>query len=241
MHGNQDFCVLLSLGTTSFVMQIEPIAYFRSPFDGKFGIPRQSGLVENLTGEIVFVNEWRQPEALRGLADFDYIWLLWGFSENVAAKKSATVRPPLLGGNQRMGVFATRSPFRPNNLGLSSVRLADIESTAEGPIIKVLGADLMNGTPIFDIKPYLPYVDCHPKARGGFVDEHRWKKLHVVVPDGLKNALSPAELSTLVDALEWDPRPKYQDNPARIYGMTFAGHDIHFRVAGETLEILPTE
>lgn len=222
-------------------MQIEPIAYFRSPFDGKFGIPRQSGLVENIMGEIVFVSEWRQPEALRGLTDFDYIWLLWGFSENVAAKKSATVRPPLLGGNRRMGVFATRSPFRPNNLGLSSVRLAGIETTTEGTIIKVLGADLMNGTPIFDIKPYLPYVDCHPAARGGFVDEHKWKKLQVVVPNCLKSALSASELSALVATLEWDPRPHYQDNPKRIYGMTFASHEIHFRVVGETLEILPAE
>ena len=160
-------------------MVIEPIAFFRSPFTTKFGVPRQSGIVDELRGRIVFTDAYRQPEALRGLEDYDYLWLIWGFSEHVEAEKHPTVRPPLLGGNERIGVWATRSPFRPNNLGLSSVRIAAVD--LQQPAIDVLGADLMDGTPIYDIKPYLPYVDSHPDVRGGFTDQHAWHRLEVVV------------------------------------------------------------
>lgn len=165
-------------------MNIEPIAYFHSPFHSKFGIPKQSGLVEELEGSIVFCPEYRNADALRGLDEFDYLWLIWGFSANKHAATSLVVRPPLLGGNEKMGVFATRSPFRPNALGLSSVRISRIETdTTRGPVITVVGADLMDGTPIYDIKPYIPYADSHPEAKGGFTDTHAICRLTVVIPD----------------------------------------------------------
>ena len=220
-------------------MEIQPIGFFRSPFAQKFGIPRQSGLVEQLEGEIVFVPEWRKAEALRGLEDFDYVWLVWGFSEHFEAKKSATVRPPLLGGNRRMGVFATRSPFRPNNLGLSSVRLSGIDyEAADGPVVKVLGADLMDGTPIYDLKPYLRYVDSHPEARGGFTEEHHWDKLKVEIPDEMGDFFTSEQLSTLNKILELDPRPHYHDDAEKVYSMPFCGVDIRFRVEGDCLKVL---
>jgi len=220
-------------------MEIKPIAFFRSPFQEKFGIPRQSGLVEELEGEIVLEPEWRQREALRGLEDFDYIWLLWGFSEHVEAKKSSTVRPPLLGGNQRMGVFATRSPFRPNNIGLSSVRIIAIEESGqEGPVIRVQGADLMDGTPIYDIKPYLPYVDSHADARSGFVGDHAWKMLKVSIPSSVRELFSPRQLVALEKVLALNPRPQYQENPEKVYGMTFSGIEVRFRIDGDTLTVL---
>ena len=220
-------------------MEIQPIGFFRSPFAQKFGIPRQSGLVEQLEGEIVFIPEWRKAEALRGLEDFDYVWLVWGFSEHFEAKKSATVRPPLLGGNRRMGVFATRSPFRPNNLGLSSVRLSGIDyEAADGPVVKVLGADLMDGTPIYDLKPYLRYVDSHPEARGGFTEEHHWDKLKVEIPDEMGDFFTSEQLSTLKKILELDPRPHYHDDAEKVYAMPFCGVDIRFRVEGDCLKVL---
>lgn len=220
-------------------MDIQPIAHFRSPFDTKFGIPRQSGVVDRLAGQIVFEPEYRDAVALRGIEAYDYLWLIWEFSANSHESASLTVRPPRLGGNRRMGVFATRSPFRPNRLGLSSVKLSQVEwSTAEGPVLHVLGADLMNGTPIYDIKPYVAYTDSHEGARSGFVDDHQWQPLRVVVPDSL-SARIPADLMpSLVAALEQDPRPQYHDNPDKVYGMSFAGRNVRFRVADGVLTVL---
>ena len=220
-------------------MDIQPIAHFRSPFDTKFGIPRQSGVVDRLAGQIVFEPEYRDAVALRGIEAYDYLWLIWEFSANSHESASLTVRPPRLGGNRRMGVFATRSPFRPNRLGLSSVKLSQVEwSTAEGPVLHVLGADLMNGTPIYDIKPYVAYTDSHEGARSGFVDDHQWQPLRVVVPDSF-SARIPADLMpSLVAALEQDPRPQYHDNPDKVYGMSFAGRNVRFRVADGVLTVL---
>lgn len=287
-------------------MVIEPIAVFRSPLTEKFGIPRQAGLVPELRGQVVFLPEYRSPEALRGIEGFDYLWLIWGFSLNGSAGSAeadglsaplsgaadlsggaaaagpegpaagsrpafkATVRPPRLGGNERIGVFASRSPFRPNGLGLSSVRL---ESVSDG-VLNVLGADLADGTPIYDVKPYVEYTDSHPGVRSGFVDAAGWQKLSVVFSDrflasaglgtaspagspspsassaglsaadaasspaGTGSGLSPAELEALRGILEQDPRPQYQNDPERIYGLTFSGREIHFKVSGTTLLVL---
>ncbi len=209
-------------------MKIEPIARFCSPFTGKFGIPRQSGIVEELRGTIVLTEPYRQAEALRGLDSYDYLWLIWGFSEHVDAEKHPTVRPPLLGGNERMGVWATRSPFRPNNLGLSSVRIAAVRAAEWA--IDVWGADLMDGTPIYDIKPYLPYVDSHPNARGGMTDQHAWRQLAVQMPQQLRELLAPADVVALEKTLALDPRPHYHDDD-RSYGMSFMGYNICFHVA----------
>lgn len=217
-------------------MNIEPIAYFRSPLTSKFGIPRQSGIVTELRGTIAFVAKYSLPEALRGLEAYDYLWLVWGFSENVDAEKHPTVRPPLLGGNERMGVWATRSPFRPNNLGLSSVRIAKID--VEVPCIEVLGADLMDGTPIYDIKPYLPYVDSHPGARGGFTDNHQWQRLQVDISPEHEALFDADDLQVLKEVLSLDPRPHYHDDATREYGMPFKDKDIRFRVEGGILHIL---
>ena len=210
-------------------MNIEPIAYFRSPLTSKFGIPRQSGIVAELPGRIEFVQKYAQAEALRGLEAYDYVWLIWGFSENVEAEKHPTVRPPLLGGNERVGVWATRSPFRPNNLGLSSVRIARIDVAV--PIIEVAGADLMDGTPIYDIKPYLPYVDSHPDARGGFTDHHEWQCLQVEISDKHAARFDATDLKVLKELLSLDPRPHYHHDDQREYGMPFKGFNIRFRVA----------
>jgi len=210
-------------------MNIEPIAFFHSPFTTKFGIPRQSGLVETLKGTVRLTPAYRNPEALRGLEQYDYLWLIWGFSEHVDAEKHPTVRPPLLGGNQRMGVWATRSPFRPNNLGLSSVRITRVIAS-EG-VIEVEGADLMDGTPVYDIKPYLPYVDSHPEARGGFTDQHVWQRLEVVMPPELQQLLSAEECDALHDTLALDPRPHYHDDEGRSYVMPFLNLEVTFHVA----------
>ena len=214
-------------------MNIEPIAFFRSPLTSKFGVPRQSGIVSELRGKIEFVAKYRQVEALRGLEDYDYLWLIWGFSENVSAQKHPTVRPPLLGGNQRVGVWASRSPFRPNNLGLSSVRIGAID--VEHMTIEVLGADLMDGTPVYDIKPYLAYVDSHAGARGGITDNHQWQQLEVVVPEELCRQLPAADLEVLRQTLALDPRPHYQEDATRQYGMPFMGYDVRFHVVDRTL------
>jgi len=220
-------------------MNIEPIATFHSPFGSKFGIPRQSGLVDDLLGEIIFEPAYRQAEALRGLEGFDYIWLLWIFSEHVDKAKSPTVRPPILGGNERVGVFATRSPFRPNNIGLSSVALDSIDwDTDQGPVIKVRGADLMNGTPIIDIKPYVTYADSHPHARSGFADPSDWDKLEVVFIPPIQQQLSSDELDLLKRVLELDPRPHYQADPSRIYGMPFGTKEVKFQVDGQKLTVI---
>lgn len=215
-------------------MDIQPIAHFLSPFPTKFGVPKQSGLVEELEGTIVFEPPYRNADALRGLEKFDYIWLIWEFSANRHQAVSPVVRPPVLGGNIRMGVFATRSPYRPNAIGLSSVRLSHIEwQTNKGPVIHVLGADLMNETPIYDIKPYVTYADCHVGAKSGFVDQRQMNLLKVNVPDKLKSCFTETELQTLCKVLSLDPRPHYQHDDTRIYGMPFLGHDIHFTVSEE--------
>ena len=225
-------------------MNIEPIAVFHSPFRSKFGIPKQSGLVATLKGEIVFMPEYRHAHALRGLEAFDYLWLIWGFSANRHAASSLMVRPPRLGGNEKVGVFASRSPFRPNALGLSSVRIETIDwETKRGPVIHVLGADLMNGTPIYDIKPYITYADSHADARSGFVDEHQWTRLEVIISQEaldflLSKGLDAARIDELKQVLEEDPRPQYQDNPDKVYGMPFAGIDVHFYVNGKRLTVL---
>ena len=220
-------------------MNIHPIAYFHSPFSSKFGIPKQSGLVEELEGRIVFAPEYRNADYIRGLQGFDYIWLIWEFSDNRHPSKSPVVRPPVLGGNERVGVFATRSPFRPNALGLSSVKIQRIElDSASGPVIHVLGADLMDGTPIYDIKPYIVYADCHPDARSGFVDSRSWPKLEVVIPEEIAKNYQPERLSVLRKILELDPRPHYQNDPHRIYGMPFDGTDVRFFVENGVLTVI---
>ena len=216
-------------------MNIEPIAYFRSPLTSKFGIPRQSGIVAELRGRIEFVHSYRNADALRGLEDYDYLWIIWGFSENVDADKHPMVRPPLLGGNERVGVWASRSPFRPNNLGLSSVRISSID--LEHLTIEVLGADLMDGTPIYDIKPYLPYADSHPEARAGFTDKRKWQRLQVSIPEEVCRVLLDKDVKVLKEVLSLDPRPHYQSDANRQYGMPFMGYDIRFHVADGCLYV----
>jgi len=218
---------------------IHPIAHMHSDFPTKFGIPRQSGLVEALRATIVFEPEFRNPDTLRGLEGFSHLWLIWQFSEAVRQDWSPTVRPPRLGGNTRMGVFATRSPFRPNSLGLSCVKLLGIEETAEfGTVIHVGGADLMNGTPIFDIKPYIPYADSHPQALGGFTDQADDYLLDVVFPEALLQKLPKEKQQAAIGVLSHDPRPSYQRTPHRIYGLNFGGFDLRFQVEGHTLTVL---
>ena len=218
-------------------MTIEPIAVFHSPLPEKFGLPRQAGLAESLRGTIVLEPGYRAPEALRGLDGFDYLWLIWGFHLNREdAAEGLTVRPPRLGGNERVGVFASRSPYRPNPLGLSSVRIERIDAAAGE--IHVLGADLADGTPIYDIKPYVEYADSHPGVRSGFVDANAWQPLKVVFPREAYHSFEPAELDALEQILAQDPRPQYQDDPERIYGLLFGDRNIRFRVEGDTLIVL---
>ena len=217
---------------------MNPIAHICSPFGTKFGIPRQSGLVPELTAEIVFEPEYRNPDALRGIEGFDYLWLLWHFSAAKQEKWSPTVRPPRLGGNTRMGVFATRSPFRPNPLGLSCVRLLERVDDVRGPVLRIAGADLMDGTPIFDIKPYLPYADAHPEAAAGFTDATPKPTLRVAIPEPLQQCVPESQREVLRGVLEQDPRPTYQSDPTRVYGMSFAGLDVRFTVDGEMLTVV---
>lgn len=216
------------------------IAHIRTDFTTKFGVPRQAGLIDALEGRIVFEPEYRVAEALRGLDGFSHIWLIWDFSEAHRDEWSPTVRPPRLGGNQRMGVFATRSPFRPNPIGLSSVEISRIDlHTPEGPVIYIKGADLMDGTPIYDIKPYLAFTDSHPDARGGFTDVTRQQtELNVVIPDNVASRFSDEKLTALRAVLAHDPRPHYHDDPERVYGFDFAGCEIHFRVDNDTLAVI---
>ena len=219
-------------------MTLKVIAHIHTAFPTKFGIPRQSGLVDSLRGEIVFTPEYRNPDALRGLEAFSHIWLVWQFSGAVRDTWSPTVRPPRLGGNTRMGVFATRSPFRPNPLGLSSVQLEKIELRPDtGPVLIVRGADLMDGTPIYDIKPYTPYADCHPDAAEGFTGQTQLHHLNVECAPALWARVPAAEQEGLRGVLAHDPRPSYQHDPERVYGMEFAGLEVHFRVDGETLTV----
>ena len=219
-------------------INIQVIARMHSDFATKFGIPRQSGLVEELRSTIVFEPEFRNADALRGIEGFSHLWIIWQFSEAVRTGWSPTVRPPRLGGNTRMGVFATRSPFRPNNLGLSCVKLLGVEETAEhGFVLHVGGADLMDGTPIFDIKPYVPYADAHPEAIGGFTDTADAFLLDVAFPDALLAILPAEKRQAAISVLSHDPRPSYQRKPDRIYGLTFAGYDIRFTVEDSTLTV----
>ena len=222
-------------------MTIDPIAIFRSPFKSKFGVPKQSGLVAELEGEIVFVPAYRNADALRGLEEFDYLWLIWEFSVNSHSANSLVVRPPLLGGNEKMGVFATRSPFRPNPLGLSSVRISHIDwDDSRGPVIHVQGADLMDGTPIFDIKPYIPYADCKPEAESGFAPDPGARLAVEFSPEAEKHI--PAEKQTaLRGVLANDPRPRYKQDGERVYALEFAGLEVKFQVKDNILRVLSAE
>ena len=214
------------------------IAHIRNGFETKFGVPRQSGLARAVLSWIVFEPEYRSPDALRGLEDFSHLWLLWEFSEAKRDTWSPTVRPPRLGGNARMGVFATRSPFRPNPIGLSCVIIEEIRLQSEqGPVILVSGADLMNGTPIYDIKPYLPYADCRPEATGGFTDAVERKLLTVDCPPELLMKIPAEHRAAVLEILSQDPRPSYQRDPERIYGIAYAGMDIRFRVDGGRVDV----
>ena len=238
-------------------MNIEPIAFFHSPLTSKFGIPRQSGLASELTGTIVFEPSYRREEAVRGLEQFDYLWIIWEFSANTQHPspttqhpspttyhpspntQSLTVRPPRLGGNERVGVFASRSPFRPNRLGLSCVYINKVEMTEKhGPVIHVRGADLMDGTPIYDIKPYVTYADSHPEARSGFVDQKEWKPLQVEMAPKWAAMFAANELEGLRQVLAQDPRPRYHDDASRVYGMPFAGRDVCFSVNDGVLTVV---
>ncbi len=218
---------------------MHPIAHIQTDFPTKFGIPRQSGVVQTLQGKIVFAPEYRNPDALRGLDGFSHLWLIWQFSAAVREDWAPTVRPPRLGGNMRMGVFATRSPFRPNSIGLSCVRLEQVElHTPQGPVLTVSGADLMDGTPILDIKPYVPYADCVPDACGGFTDNEWARTLQVEFPPALLARIPADKRTALIGVLENDPRPSYQQNPARIYGLPFGAQDVRFRVENGVLYVV---
>ena len=230
--------IIFGKGRADMEFSIHPIATMRSDFPTKFGIPRQSGLVDSLRSTIVFKPEYRNADALRGLEDFSHIWLIWQFSEAVRTEWTPTVRPPRLGGNTRMGVFATRSPFRPNSLGLSCVRIVGLEQTEEnGTVIHVAGADLMDGTPIFDIKPYIPYGDCHPEALGGFTTTVGDYLLQVDFPQELLAKLPEDKREAALELLSHDPRPSYQMQADRIYGLSFAGFDIRFTVENDVLHV----
>ena len=225
-------------------MEIKPIAYIRTEFAEKFGIPRQSSLAEGLRGKIVFEPGFRNREALRGLEGFSHLWLIWEFSANRGGRQwQPTVRPPRLGGNTYMGVFATRSPFRPNPLGLSCVEIESIElDTADGPVINVRGADLMDGTPIYDIKPYVKYADSRPHAQCGFVDKLQEKSLKVVLPQEQSSVIEDKSLiPSLIETLQLDPRPSYHDDPERVYGLSFAAYNVKFTVNADVLTVLQIE
>ena len=219
--------------------EIKPIAYIRTDFSSKFGIPRQSGLVDELEATIVFEPEYRNPDALRGIEEYSHLWLIWQFSECADKPWSPTVRPPRLGGNKRMGVFATRSPFRPNSLGLSSVKLIGVEQTEnDGFVLRVAGADLLDGTPIFDIKPYLAYVDSHPEASNGFALDKKIGSIEVEIENSLLEIIPEKKRNALIAVLAQDPRPGYQDDSERIYGIEFAGFDVRFTVSENKLKVI---
>lgn len=226
-------------------MEIKPIAHIHTAFPEKFGVPRQSGLAKNLRGTIIFEKEYRNQDALRGLDGFSHLWLIWEFSANRRSEGEwqPTVRPPRLGGNAHMGVFATRSPFRPNPLGLSCVKIAAIDpDTPDGPVIHVTGADLMDGTPIYDIKPYIRYADSRPEAVCGYVDSLRERSLKVVMPSELSARITEKEIiPSLIETLQLDPRPSYHDDHEREYGMSFAGYNIRFKVNDDILQVINVE
>lgn len=224
------------------VLSMKVIAHIHTDLPEKFGVPRQSGLVPGLRGTVVFEPAFRNPDALRGIEGFSHLWLLFQFDRAVRKGWSPTVRPPRLGGNRRMGVFATRSPFRPNAIGLSSVRLEEVrQDPVLGPVLEVSGADLVDGTPILDIKPYLPYADCHPDAAGGFTDPLEMKPLAVQISPELLASFSSAQQDGLLGVLACDPRPRYQEDAQRVYGLSFAGKNVKFTVAGDTLTVLAVE
>ena len=220
-------------------MEITPIAHIRTDFGSKFGVPRQSGVVDELRARIVFEPAYRNPDALRGMEDFSHLWLIWHFSEVKQENWSPTVRPPRLGGNTRMGVFATRSPFRPNPIGLSAVRIVGIDlHTPDGPVITVAGADLMDGTPIFDLKPYIAYADSHPDAKGGFIEGLTDRSVQVVCDEAHLSPLPDETRQSLLAVLAHDPRPTYQNDPDRVYGMEFGGFNVRFTVAEGVLTVV---
>ncbi|MBD9062225.1 MAG: tRNA (N6-threonylcarbamoyladenosine(37)-N6)-methyltransferase TrmO [Ruminococcaceae bacterium] len=220
------------------MIALKQIGVIRTDFPEKFGIPRQSGLIDELRSTLVFEPEFRVPEALRGIEQYSHLWLIWEFSKAVRDDWSPTVRPPRLGGNTRMGVFATRSPFRPNPLGLSCVRLVGVEyNTPEGTVLHLAGADLMDGTPIYDIKPYLPYVDCKPEASNGFALAQQEGVLEVRLPENLAARIPPEKLPALKAVLAQDPRPQYISDPEREFTMSFAGFEVSFTVSGNTLSV----
>lgn len=222
--------------------KVKRIGYIRTDFPAKFGIPRQSGLVEALTGKIYFEPQYHNMDAFRGLDGFSHIWLLWQFSENMEKEAPISVKPPRLGGNTRMGVFATRSPFRPNHMGLSCVKLERVDwDDKMGPVITVSGIDLMDGTPIFDIKPYLPYADCHPEATGGFGSQVKDYALKVEFPEALLAVIPKNKQAAIIGVLEQDPRPAYHDDPDRKYGVSFAGFDVRFYVKENLLTVCEVE
>lgn len=220
---------------------IKAIARIRSPFKSKFGIPRQSGVVEQIKADIVFEPEFRNPDAVRGIEQWSHLWLIWQFSENVRDTWSPTVRPPRLGGNTHVGVFATRSPFRPNSLGLSCVKLDSVDITDEGPVLHVSGADLMDGTPIFDIKPYVPYADAHTDAAGGFTDKTEFHRLEVYITNEVMDRIPHENREALLGVLSNDPRPQYHKDPERVYGFPFGELEIKFRVEGDKLIVVSAE
>ncbi|MCD7761543.1 MAG: tRNA (N6-threonylcarbamoyladenosine(37)-N6)-methyltransferase TrmO [Clostridiales bacterium] len=225
--------------TSAEEFPVKIIARIHTDFSTKFGVPRQSGLVDALRGEIVFEPEYRNPDALRGIEGFSHLWLIWQFSRAVRSRWSPTVRPPRLGGNETMGVFATRSPYRPNPIGLSVVKLVSVENRpGTGPVLVVSGADLMDGTPILDIKPYLPYADCRPEATGGFTDQVARRTLEVDFPEPLLERIPPEKREAVIGVLAQDPRPAYQSDPDRRYGLTFADRDVRFTVEGDTLTVV---
>ncbi len=220
------------------MQKLSVIARIHTPFKTKFAVPRQSGIADDILGEIVFEPEYRSDDALRGIEEWSHLWLIWQFSENLGKEWTPTVRPPRLGGNTRLGVFATRSPFRPNPLGLSCVRLVKTEKRqGMGTVLIVSGADLVDGTPIFDIKPYLPYADCHTDARGGFTDTTEFRKLEVSIDEKLLSKLPEKDRAGLIQVLENDPRPGYHDDPTRVYGFEFSNREIKFTVADNILTV----
>ena len=222
-------------------MELKKIAVMRSDLTSKFGLPRQGTLIKDLLGEIVIEKEYSVSEAFRGIEEYSHLYIMWGFSENEGHPWSPTVRPPRLGGNKRVGVFATRSPFRPNPLGLTIVELKGMRNESGRIVLEVAGSDLMDGTPIYDIKPYLPYVDSHPEANGGFAEDKKEYSLRVDIPQVLANKLSDNKLNALIVLLSHDPRPSYQADPDRIYGFPYAGREVRFRVEGNTLHVTEIE
>lgn len=219
--------------------EMKIIAHIESGYKDKFGIPRQSGMVTKTLSRIIFEKEYRNEAAFKGLEGFSHIWVVWQFSEALRENWSPTVRPPRLGGNKRMGVFATRSPFRPNSIGLSSVKLEKIEFTKEnGPVLIISGADMLDGTPIFDVKPYLKFTDSHPDAISGYADEYKDYRLEVKIPQEIASKLEPEALEATIEMLSLDPRPSYQNDEERVYGVTFYGQEIKFTVSGKTLKVL---